>query len=217
MNLDIARNHMIEQQLRPWQVSDARVLALFASVKREDFVPLAHKSLAFAELEIPLPCGQCMLTPCIEARLLQDLAVQPNETVLEIGAGSGFMAALLANSAQRVVSLEIVPELVTLARNNLRQAGIQNAEVRQADGAATGAAEGTYDAILLSGSVAQIPQSLLQLLKVGGRLSAIVGDDPVMRATTVTRTNGTEFKTVQTWDTIAPRLQNFPEPERFQF
>jgi protein-L-isoaspartate(D-aspartate) O-methyltransferase len=208
---------MIEQQLRPWQVSDARVLALFASVKREDFVPLAHKSLAFAELEIPLPGGQCMLTPCIEARLLQDLAVQPSETVLEIGSGSGFMAALLANSAQRVVSLEIVPELVTLARNNLRQAGIQNAEVRQADGAATGAAEGTYDAILLSGSVAQIPQSLLQLLKVGGRLSAIVGDDPVMRATTVTRTNGTEFKTVQTWDAIAPRLQNFPEPERFQF
>jgi protein-L-isoaspartate(D-aspartate) O-methyltransferase len=137
--------------------------------------------------------------------------------VLEIGSGSGFMAALLANSAHRVVSLEIVPELVTLARNNLRQAGIQNAEVRQADGAATGAAEGTYDAILLSGSVAQIPQSLLQLLKVGGRLSAIVGDDPVMRATTVTRTNGTEFKTVQTWDAIAPRLQNFPEPERFQF
>ena len=217
MNLDIARNHMIEQQLRPWQVSDARVLALFASVKREDFVPLAHKSLAFAELEIPLPGGQCMLTPCIEARLLQDLAVQPHETVLEIGAGSGFMAALLANSAQRVVSLEIVPELVTLARNNLRQIGIQNAEVRQADGASTGAAEGTYDAILLSGSVAQIPQSLLQLLKVGGRLSAIVGDDPVMRATTVTRTNATEFKTVQTWDTVAPRLLNFPEPERFEF
>jgi len=217
MNVDIARSHMIEQQLRPWQVSDARVLALFASVKREDFVPLAHKSLAFAELEIPLPGGQCMLTPCIEARLLQDLAVKPNETVLEIGAGSGFMAALLANSAQRVISLEINPELATLARNNLRQAGIQNAEVHQADGAGVGAAEGTYDAILLSGSVAQIPQTLLQILKVGGRLSAIVGDDPVMRATTVTRTSATEFKTVQTWDAVAPRLMNFPEPERFEF
>jgi len=217
MNIELARNNMIEQQLRPWQVSDAKVLHLFAAVKREDFVPLAHKSLAFAELEIPLPGGQCMLEPCIEARLLQDLAVKPHETVLEIGTGSGFMTALLAHFAHRVVSLEIVPELATMARSNLRNAGIQNAEVRQADGSNVAAAEGTYDAILLGGSVAEVPASLLNLLKVGGRLSAIVGDDPVMRATTVTRTSGTEFKTVQSWDAVVPRLQNFPEPVRFKF
>ena len=215
MNIELARNNMIEQQLRPWQVSDARVLQLFAAVKREDFVPPAHRSLAFAGLEIALPGGQCMLEPSIEARMLQDLAVEPHQTVLEIGTGSGFGTALLAKSAQRVVSLEINPELASMARNNLRNAGIQNAEVREADGSSVTAAEGTYDAILLSGSVAQVPQSLLNLLKIGGRLSAIVGDDPMMRATTVTRISGAEFKTVQSWDAIVPRLQNFPEPARF--
>lgn len=217
MNIELARNNMIEQQIRPWQVSDARVLQLLAVVKREDFVPAPHKGLAFAELEIPLAGGQCMLEPRIEARLLQDLAVLPHETVLEIGAGSGFMAALLARSAQRVVSLEINPELASMARTNLRNAGIQNAEVREADGSKTASAEGTYDAILLSGSVSEIPQSLLGLLKVGGRLAAIVGDDPIMRATIVTRKGNAEFTTAQSWDAIVPRLQNFPESARFAF
>ena len=217
MNLEKARFNMIEQQIRPWNVLDTSVLELLTVVKREDFVPLAHKSLAFSDLEIPLPGGQCMLAPRLEARLLQDLAVQPTETVLEIGAGSGYMAALLAHRAHRVVSLEIVPELVKMARDNLRNAGVQNAEVRLADGADPVAAEGTYDAILLSGSVAEVPNSLLSLLKVGGRLAAIVGEEPVMRATFVTRTSDTAFRTVQTWDTCAPRLQHFPEPSGFQF
>ncbi|MFZ3128688.1 MAG: protein-L-isoaspartate O-methyltransferase [Rhodoferax sp.] len=217
MNLEKARFNMIEQQVRPWNVLDASVLELLTVVKREDFVPLAHKSLAFSDLEIPLPGGQCMLAPRLEARLLQDLAIQPTDTVLEIGAGSGYMAALLAHRAHRVVSLEIVPELAKMARDNLRNAGVQNAEVRQADGADPVAAEGTYDAILLSGSVAEVPHTLLSLLKVGGRLAAIVGEEPVMRATFVTRTSDTAFRTVQTWDTCAPRLQHFPEPSGFQF
>lgn len=217
MNLEKARFNMIEQQVRPWNVLDASVLELLTVVKREDFVPLAHKSLAFSDLEIPLPGGQCMLAPRLEARLLQDLAIQPTETVLEIGAGSGYMAALLAHRAHRVVSLEIVPELVKMARDNLRNAGVQNAEVRLADGADPVPAEGTYDAILLSGSVAEVPHTLLSLLKVGGRLAAIVGEEPVMRATFVTRTSDTAFRTVQTWDTCAPRLQHFPEPSGFQF
>ncbi|MGI9134215.1 MAG: protein-L-isoaspartate O-methyltransferase family protein, partial [Rhodoferax sp.] len=126
-----------------------------------------------------------------------------------------YMTALLAHFAQRVVALEIVPELATLARNNLRNAGVQNAEVRQADGASASPAEGTYDAILLTGSVAQIPANLLNLLKIGGRLAAIVGDEPVMRATTVTRTGEASFHTVTGWDTLAPRLVNFPELPRF--
>ncbi|MFZ3220996.1 MAG: protein-L-isoaspartate O-methyltransferase [Rhodoferax sp.] len=217
MNLEKARFNMIEQQVRPWNVLDASVLELLTVVKREDFVPLAHKSLAFSDLEIPLPGGQCMLAPRLEARLLQDLAIQPTDTVLEIGAGSGYMAALLAHRAHRVVSLEIVPELAKMARDNLRNAGVQNAEVRLADGADPVAAEGTYDAILLSGSVAEVPHTLLSLLKVGGRLAAIVGEEPVMRATFVTRTSDTAFRTVQTWDTCAPRLQHFPEPSGFQF
>jgi protein-L-isoaspartate(D-aspartate) O-methyltransferase len=217
MNIEQARFNMVEQQIRPWNVLDLGVLELLSIVKREAFVPAAYKAMAFADMEIPLGHGQCMLAPRLEARLLQDLAVQSHEMVLEIGAGSGYMAALLAHRAHRVVSLEIVPELATMARNNLRAAGIQNAEVRQADGAASTAAEGNYDVIVLSGSVTEVPQSLLNLLKVGGRLAGIVGDEPVMCATIVTRSSATEFTTRQPWDCNAPRLQGFAEPSRFQF
>jgi protein-L-isoaspartate(D-aspartate) O-methyltransferase len=217
MNMEQARFNMIEQQIRPWDVLDANVLHLLSVVHREDFVPAAHKALAFADLEIPLPGSQCMLAPRVEARLLQDLAVQKHEKVLEIGAGSGFMAALLAASAQRVISLEINAELAQFARTNLQQAGVHNADVRHADGAKGAPVEGPFDVILLSGSVAEIPASLLASLKVGGRLAAIVGEDPTMRATIVTRVDDTNYRTVQPWDTVAPRLQNFPEPSRFSF
>ncbi|HPW85327.1 MAG TPA: protein-L-isoaspartate O-methyltransferase [Rhodoferax sp.] len=217
MNIEQARFNMVEQQIRPWNVLDTSVLELLSVVKREAFVPAAFQALAFADIEIPLGHGQCMLAPRLEARMLQDLAIQPQETVLEIGAGSGYMAALMAQRAHRVVSLELVPELASMARTNLRNAGIQNAEVRQGDGAAPSPAEGQYDVIVLSGSVTEVPQSLLDLLKVGGRLAGIVGDEPVMRATFVTRVSATEFTTRKPWDCNAPRLQNFPEPSRFQF
>jgi len=217
MNLEQARFNMIEQQIRPWDVLDGSVLELLSVVKREAFVPAAFKDLAFADLEIPLGHGQCMLAPRMEARMLQDLAVQKHENVLEIGAGSGYMAALLAHRAQRVVSLELNAELAATARSNLRSAGVQNAEVRHADGAAKVAAEGNFDVIVLSGSVAEIPHALLDLLTVGGRLGALVGDDPIMRATFVTRNSATDFTTRQPWDCSAPRLQNFQEPSRFEF
>jgi len=217
MNIEQARFNMVEQQIRPWNVLDTSVLELLSVVKREAFVPAAFQALAFADIEIPLGHGQCMLAPRLEARMLQDLAIQPQETVLEIGAGSGYMAALMAQRAHRVVSLELVPELASMARTNQRNAGIQNAEVRQGDGAAASPAEGQYDVIVLSGSVTEVPQSLLDLLKVGGRLAGIVGDEPVMRATFVTRVSATEFTTRKPWDCNAPRLQNFPEPSRFQF
>jgi len=217
MNLEQARFNMIEQQIRPWEVADADVLHLLSVIKREDFVPLAHKALAFVDMEIPLGHGQCMLAPRVEARLLQDAAVQKHEKVLEIGAGSGFMAALLAHRAQRVLTLEIVPELAQMARSNLQKAGIHNAEVRMADGAQGAAADGPFDVILLSGSVAEVPQLLLSQLKVGGRLVAIVGDEPVMRATVVTRTGEANYLTRQPWDTVAPRLLHFPEPSQFHF
>ena len=217
MNLEQARFNMIEQQIRPWDVADAQVLQLLGSIRREDFVPLAHKALAFVDMEIPLGYGQCMLAPRLEARLLQDAALQKHEKVLEVGAGSGFMAALLAHCAQRVISLEIVPELARMARDNLQKAGIHNAEVRQADGSTGLAAEGPFDVILLSGSVAEVPQTLLRQLKPGGRLLAIVGDEPMMRATVITRTGEAEFLTRQPWDTVAPRLVNFPEHAQFSF
>lgn len=217
MNIEQARFNMVEQQIRPWNVLDLSVLELLSVVKRETFVPAAFKGLAFADMEIPLGFGQCMLAPRMEARLLQDLAIQAHETVLEIGAGAGYMAALMAHKAHRVLSLEMVPELATMARNNLRLAGIQNAEVRAGDGADQAAAEETYDVIVLSGSVAEVPQHLLALLKVGGRLAAVVGDEPVMRATFVTRTSASDYRTIQPWDCDAPRLQNFGELSKFKF
>jgi protein-L-isoaspartate(D-aspartate) O-methyltransferase len=217
MNLEQARFNMIEQQIRPWDVADADVLHLLSVIKREDFVPLAHKALAFVDMEIPLGHGQCMLAPRVEARMLQDTAVQRHERVLEIGAGSGFMAALLAHRAQTVLTLEIIPELVRMGRGNLYRAGIHNAEVREANGALGAPDDGPFDVILLSGSVAEVPPLLLNQLKVGGRLMAIVGNEPVMRASLVTRTGEANYLTRQPWDTVAPRLRHFAEPSHFQF
>jgi protein-L-isoaspartate(D-aspartate) O-methyltransferase len=217
MNVAQARFNMIEQQIRPWNVLDAHVLDLLQTVAREEFVPAAYKSLAFADLEIPLPGGECMLAPRLEARLLQDLALQPHESALEVGAGSGFMAALLAHRARSVLSVELRPELVAMARENLEKAGVRNATVRQEDGAQLSDAEGQFDAIVLSGSVTQLPSALMQRLTIGGRLIAIVGEEPSMRAALVKRVSQTEFNTTYPWDANAPRLQNFPEPSRFQF
>lgn len=229
MNYEQARFNMIEQQIRPWEVLDSQVLALLALVRREDFVPPACKALAFVDMEIPLPPqnnpGQCMLAPKVEARLLQDLSVQKHEKVLEIGTGSGYMTALLAHRAQQVITLEIEPSLVETARRNLQKAGIYNAEVRMADGAANlaeavsdnGPLRGPFDVIVLSGSVAEVPPALLDMLKVGGRLSAIVGYEPMMRATLITRVSKESFRTTQAWDTVAARLLNFPEPSTFTF
>jgi protein-L-isoaspartate(D-aspartate) O-methyltransferase len=212
-----ARFNMIEQQIRPWNVLDAGVLALLAAARRDAFVPEGQKALAYADLEIPLPGGQCMLKPRMEARLLQDLAIQKTDKVLEIGTGSGFMTALLAQLASSVLSLELDPELVSLAKSNLQKAGISNADVRQGDGSLGAAAQGPFDVIVLGGSVADIPHNLLDQLKIGGRLGAVVGDEPVMCATFVTRTSATDFRTTQPWDCDAPRLQNFAEKSRFVF
>jgi protein-L-isoaspartate(D-aspartate) O-methyltransferase len=206
-------------------VLDLHILELLSQVRREDFVPLAHKALAFVDMQIPLADpsekamqnGQCMLEPKVEARLLQDLQVKAHEKVLEVGAGSGYMAALLAHVAQRVITLEIEPELVKMARANLQRAGITNAEVREADGAKGLAAEGPFDVIVLSGSVAEVPAPLLSQLKVGGRLAAITGFEPVMRATFITRTGEASYTTAQPWDTMAPRLAHFAEPSKFHF
>ena len=217
INVQKARFNMIEQQIRPWNVLDSGVLALLASVRRDDFVADAHKALAYADLEIPLAGGQSMLAPRLEARLLQDLAVQKTDKVLEIGTGSGFMTALLAHKAASVLSLELNSELVAFAQNNLQKAGISNVQVRQGDGSQGAASEGPFDVIVLSGSVADVPHNLLEQLKVGGRLAAVVGDDPFTCATFVTRTSATDFRTTQPWECGAPRLQNFAEKSRFTF
>jgi protein-L-isoaspartate(D-aspartate) O-methyltransferase len=215
-----ARFNMIEQQIRPWNVLEADILEALALVRREDFVPEQHRALAFADTELPLGHGQCMLAPRLEARLLQDLHIEATDTVLEIGTGSGYMAALLGHRAHHVLSLELVPELADAAHHKLRDAGISNVEVRIANGSIEGEGGtegGPFDVILLSGSVAQVPQWLLSKLRVGGRLAAIVGDLPMMRTTIVRRNSASDFRTTQPWDTVAPRLQGFAELPQFQF
>ena len=215
MNFEQARFNMIEQQIRPWNVLDAAVLDLLGVVKREDFVPAASRSLAFMDTELPLPCGQAMLAPRLEARLLQELKVEKHHKVLEIGTGSGFMAALLGHRARQVITLETQADLATSAAEKLRRAGVLNVTVREADGSKGLPSEAPFDAILLSGSVAFVPEILLQQLKVGGRLLAIVGDEPVMQATLFTRVADQEFKQVELFDTIAPRLGGFEQHPAF--
>ncbi len=217
MNLEQARFNMIEQQIRPWDVLDPSVLELLRVVHREDFVPAAHKHQAFVDIELPLTATRRMLAPKVEARLFQELKVQRHEKVLEIGAATGHLAALLGHKAQRVVAVEADAALAAQAQVNLRQAGVHNVLVLNQDGAAGVAAEEPFDAILLSGSVAAVPQVLLNQLKVGGRLAAIVGGGPVMRAVLVTRTGTSDFRTVEMFDTVADRLPGFAEAPAFSF
>jgi len=217
MNIEQARFNMIEQQIRPWDVLDPGVLELLAVVKREDFLPPARRALAFVDTEVPLPNGQCMLAPKVDARLLQELELQRHERVLEVGAGSGYMAALLGHKAQHVTSLEIDPELARFAADNLRRAWVGNVTVVPADASRDVPEDGPFDAIVLSGSVAEVPRTMLAHLKPGGRLTAIVGQLPVMRAVLVTRSTESGFATVELFDTVAPRLKGFGEPSRFVF
>ncbi len=217
MNTEQARFNMIEQQIRPWEVLDPRVLDLLFVVKREDFVPAAHRNLAFADMELPLAAGQLMLAPKMEAKLLQELGIKKGDKVLEIGTGSGYMAALLAAHADHVVTVESRPELAEMARANLEQAGIANVSVEVGDGANGWAARGPYDAIVLSGAVPAIPASILKQLRVGGRLAAVVGTAPVMEAQLVTCTAEGVFNTVNLFETVIPSLDGFAAAESFSF
>ena len=224
MNIELARFNMIEQQIRPWDVLDPSVLTLLSTMRREDFVPPAHRALAFVDTQVPLlpndAAGPCMLEPKVEARLLQELQVQRHEKVLEIGTGSGFMAALLAHRAMQVHSLECRPELARQAIENLRRNAIFNVrvDVVSAENGARGLPdEAPFDVIMLSGSVPEVPRALLRQLKVGGRLAAIVGFEPVMRACIFTRAGEAAFAETELFDTVAPRLEGFPEPTRFHF
>ena len=220
-----ARFNMIEQQIRPWEVLDAQVLALLGEIKREEFVPEGYETLALMDMEIPLTPqgadGQCMLAPRVEARTLQELALQPTDKVLEIGTGSGYMAALMASQAAHVTTLEIDPTLARRARARLERLGITNVEVKEADAAkqffAACSAGAPYDAIVLSGSVAEVPEVLLDMLKTGGRLVAGVGRGPNMGRTNIRAERPARLHTEQPWDTVVPRLLNFPRPSTFRF
>ncbi len=218
MNLEQARFNMIEQQIRTWDVLDLDILHLLQVVKREDYVPAAHKSLAFFDTEIPLSAEAFMFTPKLEARLLQEAGLKKHETVLEIGAGSGYMAALLGHKARHVTSVEIDPVLKAMAEKNLHDNGVSNFTVVQGDGAqGWDQGEGSYDVIMISGALPNLPDAFLQQLKVGGRLLAIVGAAPAMSAEIVTRVSESAFNTRKLFETNVGYLRNAKMPPQFKF
>ena len=217
MNIEQARFNMIEQQIRPWAVLDPQVLDLLFVVKREDFTPPAYRNLAFADMEIPLGQGQAMLAPKMEAKLLQELTLKKTDKVLEIGTGSGYMAALLASRAEHVVTVESRPELASFATANLERAGINNVTVEVGDGSNGWSQRGPYDAIVVSGSVPAVPEALLKQLRVGGRMAVIVGEAPVMEAQLITCTADGVYNTVNLFETVAPALDGFAAKENFTF
>jgi protein-L-isoaspartate(D-aspartate) O-methyltransferase len=214
-----ARLNMIEQQIRTWEVLDQSILDLLFQVRREEFVPAAYRGLAFADLEIPLGSGpgQKMWQPRIEARVLQSLKLQHDEHALEVGTGSGYFAALLAHSAARVTSVEIDPSLHARARDTLAHHKLTNISLACGDAARGWDAASPYDVIVLTGSTPVLPDSLLQQLKVGGRLFAVVGDAPVMEGRMVTRTAEQAYTSVNMFETLLDPLQNAVQPERFVF
>lgn len=217
MNFEQARFNMIEQQLRPAEVLDPNVLDLLFAMRREEFVPPAHRALAFSDTQIPLGHGATLLTPLVEARALQALALKRHEKVLEIGTGSGYMAALLAAHADHVWSIEIVPELAETARRNLAHQGAVNVVVETGNGALGLPAQAPFDVIMVSGSVREVPPELLAQLKVGGRLFAIVGQAPAMRAQLITRVTESAFRTVGLFETVAAPLVDLPAKQAFVF
>jgi protein-L-isoaspartate(D-aspartate) O-methyltransferase len=220
MNTEQARFNMIEQQIRPWNVLEQDVLDLLMVVKREDFVPVAYKGLAFMDTEIPLPGGENMLQPKVEARVLQAAAVKKHEHVLEIGTGSGYMTALLAHKARHVTTIEIDPAIREQAQQNLSAYGIANIDVQLGNGAQgwTGGAENVeYDVIVISGSLPFLPESLLAQIKVGGRIVAFVGQPPAMSAQVITRTSDRVYDTVKLFETVVKPLHAATQPSHFTF
>lgn len=218
MNIEKARFNMIEQQIRPWDVLAPDVLELLMVVKREAFVPDAYKSLAFVDTQIPLPGGEYMFAPKMEARILQEVAPKKHENVLEIGAGTGHMAALLAHKARHVTTVEINPELKALAEENLAANGMSNVDVVQGNGAqGWGKGDAQYDVIVVSGSLPVLPDAFLKQLKVGGRLFVIVGEPPVMSAQLITRKSDTSYDTVKVFETDVKPLREAVLPPQFTF
>lgn len=216
MNIEQARFYMIEQQIRTWDVLDQGILDLLSIVKREEFVPAAYKTLAFADTEIPLPCGESMFTPKLEARILQEAAVKKHENVLEIGTGSGYMAALLAYKARHVTSVEIEPELKAFAEKNLSKTLVDNVNVALGDGAKGWGTE-QYDVIIVSGSLPVVPASMLRQIKIGGRLLAIVGEAPVMSVEIISRISDISYNTLKLFETNVKPLRNAVTPSHFKF
>ncbi len=219
-NIEITRFNMVEQQIRPWDVSDENVLQALVKIHREAFVPTAYRAQAFTDMEIPLvlqsgDTHQTMLSPKMEARLAQLLLLKPEDCVLEIGTGSGYQAALLSGLAREVTSIEIDPRLVAFAQHNLQQAQIKNVKVETGDGS-NGWGTTEYDAILLTGSLPSIPDALKYQLCVGGRMVVVVGQAPAMTVYRITRTTAASFETTSLFETVIKALTG-PVVSHFKF
>ncbi len=217
MNLDQARYNMVEQQIRPWEVLDQRVLDLMASVPREEFVPARYRKLAYSDMTIPLGDDQVMMPPKVAARILQALNIQPTDKVLEIGTGSGYLTALLAKLAKHVYSVDINPEMTRKAAEKLQSQGIGNVTLESGDAARGWNSHGPYDVIVLTGSVPLLSGSFQNNLTVGGRLLAIVGQPPVMEVVLITRVGESQWARESLFETELPPLLNAPEVEQFEF
>ena len=217
MNIEQARFNMVEQQIRPWEVLDQDVLDLLYVVPREEFVPPAHRALAFTDMEIPIGEGERMWAPRVEARVLQELAPRKVDRVLEVGTGSGYLTALLAHRTAHVHSVEIKPALAAFGKANLERHGADNVTLEVGDAARGWSQHAPYDLVVLTGSTPVLPQSWLAQLAPGGRLFAVVGDAPVMTARLVQCAAEGAFRTVDLFETILAPLVNAEHPPRFRF
>ena len=217
MNFEQARSNMVEQQIRTWEVLDQAVLDLLYAVPREDFVPPPYRTLAFADMEIPIGEGEKMMAPKLEARILQEVAPRKSERVLEVGTGSGYLSALLAHRAAHVHSVEIRPALAAFGRANLERHGADNVTLETGDAARGWPTRAPYDVIVLTGSTPVLPKALLEQLSPGGRLFAVVGEGPVMVARLVTCSAPGALRSVELFDTLLAPLANAEQPPRFIF
>jgi len=216
LDFDFARRQMIEQQVRAWEVLDAAVLETMARIPREQFAPPAYRELAFADMNVPLGHGQSMLAPKLEGRMLQSLGLGPDDTVLEVGTGSGYFAACLGALARSVTSLEIFPDLAEAARSNLARAGTRNVSVETADVFARSDL-GRHDVVVLTGSLPLYDARFEQALAEGGRLLVVVGQGHVMEALRITRDAGGRWLRENLFETAMDPLVHAAEPPRFVF
>ena len=217
MNLEETRSNMVTQQIRTWNVLDDEVLNLLYKLRREKFVQAAYHDMAFVDMEIPLGHGQVMLAPKMEARILQELSIKKTDKILEVGSGSGYMTALLSEKGAHVYSVEIIPELKAMAEKNLAAHDISNVTLEQGDAAQGWSKYAPYDVIVLTGSTPVLPEIFQNNLNPGGRLFAIVGEEPVMDAEIITYIAPGEFNTTKLFETSTVPFINAQQPERFTF
>jgi len=217
LNIEQARFNMIEQQVRPWDVLDQRVLDVMAATPRERFVPEQYRNVAFADVEIPINDGETMLPPRMDGRILQALDLKPTDRVLEIGTGAGYLTACLAHMAALAVTVDINEDLSRNARQLLAGLEIENVTFRVGDAADGWTADGTFDAIAVTGALPVLPEALKHQLNVGGRLFAVVGEAPAMQALLVTRVGAQDWSAEVLFETVLPVLHHAARPQPFVF